>query len=152
MKLPPITSTRSDASAFSMIASVSSRVWNPSVCETWSQPGNGVAEYYVTTTQLESEGVDVAVVGVIREIVSGSLQVIGGRVVAGQADDHVVEPVRVGFETQRHEQIAQRAACARDESDGDVVSPRPPQAGHGAASRTDPQHACLGEPGQLRGV
>ena len=41
MKLPPITSTRCDASAFSMIASVSSRVWKPKQAVTSVEPGQG---------------------------------------------------------------------------------------------------------------
>src|SRR5256885_5756913 len=41
MKLPAITRTLCDASAFSMIASVSSRVWKPRHASTSAEPGQG---------------------------------------------------------------------------------------------------------------
>src|SRR5260370_40923156 len=97
---------------------------------------------------LKLQGVDVGVVVVIREIVSGSPKVIGGRVVARQADDHVVEPIGVGFETQSHEQLAERPTLASYERDGDVVSPWAAKGRNGPASRHNPEPSHPGPPGK----
>src|SRR6266540_5020729 len=98
---------------------------------------------------LESEGVDVRVVLGIREIVSGSLHVIGRRVVAGQRDLHLLEAVRIRFETQRQQQLAQRPSGAGDKADGNVVPPGLAQPGHCPAPRAGAQHPGACQSSQL---
>jgi hypothetical protein len=55
-----------------------------------SLAGDAVADDDISTSQLEKQSVDVGAVVVIREIVSGSGQVIGRWMVARQRDRHVV--------------------------------------------------------------
>ena len=64
----------------------------------------------------------------------------------------VIEPVGVRFESQRHEQLAQRASLAGDESDREIRTPGIPHPDDSPTSRTSPEHSGRREPFELRGI
>jgi len=88
----------------------------------------------------QDEAIDVAAVVVIREIVSAGPEVIAGRMVSRQPDDDLLQAVGVGLEPKRQQQLPQRAALARDESDGDVFAPWLAQPDDRPPTRPGPEH------------
>src|ERR1700674_1981151 len=72
--------------------------------------------------------------------------------VSGERYADVTKPIRVRLESQRHQQLAQRATASRYEGDRQVVAPRFPQRRERTSTRADPEHADSRQPLQLVGV